>query len=110
MNIPFSACTDKPILEDSCYAEASELGALRWSPPQSCGKITRYQMLYTQAMCDALETSMERVNLTNETSVFLPPSKVYCIKVRGVINEDLYSSYSTCAQVASLKQGTIIDG
>ena len=62
-------------------------------------------MLYTDAMCNASNVTVNSMTI-NETSVILPSSDVYCIRVRAVINEDCYSRYSTCAQVASLEQGT----
>ena len=66
-----------------------------------------YEVLYTKAMCSTSGANVETVSLTNETTVFMTlSSDVYCIRVRAVINEDCYSGYSTCAQVASLEQGT----
>ena len=65
-------------------------------------------MLYTTAMCNTSNATTANVITTNETGVNLPSSEVYCIQVRAVINENCYSRYSTCAQVASLEQGTYV--
>ena len=95
-------CLDKPIFEDSCYAGQS--GALIWNSPQSCSGMERYEVLYTKAMCSTPDAPVERVNLTNETTIFMSSSSdVYCIQVRAVISENCFSRNSTCAQVASLK-------
>ena len=102
-------CPDKPILEDFLYAKRLRVGALRWSSHLSCTDINGYEVLYVQTMCNASDAPVERVRtgLTNRTSIFLPPSDVYCIKVRAVTNENCYSRYSTCAQVAPLEQGKL---
>ena len=65
-------------------------------------------MLYTSAVCNASNATTVNFTTTNETNVNLPSSEVYCIQVRAVINENCFSSYSTCAQVASLEQGTYV--
>ena len=77
---------------------------LTWSPPQSCGTVNRYEVLYTQAVCSASDVTAERIQI-NETGIILPSSDVYCIQVRAVVNENCSSRYSTCAQVASLEHG-----
>ena len=98
-------CSDKPVVEDSCYAGTT--GTLIWNPPQSCSNVNSYEVLYAKAMCSTSGANVETVSLTNETTVFMTSSSdVYCIRVRAVINENCYSGYSTCAQVASLEQGT----
>ena len=90
----------KLVFNDSCYEEASEIGALSWNPPQHFEH--RYEVLYTPAMCSASTSNVTvQYNLTYETSITLPPSEVYCIQVNSIINA---SSCSKCAQVASLMQ------
>ena len=91
----------KPVFNDSCYAEPSEIAALSWELRQDSETVHRYEVLYTPTMCNASTSNvtMEGLNLTNETRITLPPSKVYCIQV------NVTSAMSwKCAQVASLKQ------
>ena len=84
------------------HTEGSQIGAISWNPSQECRVENRYEVLYTPTMCNAsIGATSERVNLANETSIVLPPSDVYCIKVR----DKSCCSESRCAQVASLKQG-----
>ena len=97
-------CADKPVIEDSYYIGSLGMGALKWSPPESCSTIHRYGLLYTHTMCSTSDTTVRSVNSSSET-IFLHPSEVYCIQVRAEVNESCYSNYSTCAQVASLQQG-----
>ena len=63
----------------------------------------------TLAVCNASNATTVNVITTNETGVNLPSSEVYCIQVKAVINKNCYSRYSTCAQVASLEQGTHVE-
>ena len=101
----YTRCSDKPVVEDSCYAGTT--GTLVWNAPQSCSNVNSYEVLYTKANCSTSDANVERVNLTNETTVFMTSSSdVYCIQVRAVVNRNCYSHYSTCAQVASLEKGT----
>ena len=65
-----------------------------------------YEVLYAKTNCSASDANVERVNLTNETTVYMTLSDVYCIRVRAVVNKNCYSRYSTCGQVASLEKGT----
>ena len=82
------------------------MGILTWSPPQSCGSVNRYEVLYSQAVCSASDVTAERVQ-SNENNITLTSSAVYCIQVTAVINETCRSRNSTCAQVASLGRGTL---
>ena len=97
----YARCSDKPVVEDSCYART--IGTLAWNGPQSCSNVNGYEVLYTKANCSTSDANVERI-LTNETTVFVTSSDVYCIQVRAVVNKNCYSHYSTCAQVASLEK------
>ena len=99
-----TCCVDHPIFRDFYYARPSQIGPLSWNPPQSCEPVGKYEVLYTNAVCNASNATVN-VTTINETSVILPSSEGHCIRVRAVINENCHSRYSTCAQVASLKQG-----
>ena len=103
----YATCSDKPILEDSCYAEASEMGMLIWNPPRFCTSVDRYEVLYTKTVCSESEATVERVR-QNETTILLTSSDVYCIQVRAVTNDNCFSDSSKCAQVSQLEQGSVI--
>ena len=91
----------KPVFNDSCYTEASEIGALSWNPPQDSEVevVNRYEVLYTPSVCSAStsDVTLKILHLTNETSITLPPSEVYCVQVSNMASK-------SCAQVTSLMQ------
>ena len=101
----YARCDHSPVFRDCCFARAL-VEALVWDPPDSCGTVNKYEVNYTQTMCNASNATVHSDTLTNTTAITLTSSsEVYCIQVKAVINENCYSRSTLCAQVAPLDQG-----